>query len=280
MSGCRTNGGYIQFISNPPPPADQRFSVQEVLYNAGCVFYARTTQPQAVMHLETSTNIHGTTTNPFNTNLTAGGSSGGESALVSMRGSVLGIGGDIGGSIRCPAANCGIYGFKPTPLRLGKLGSITAVTGQEGVIATQGPLSTSRSGLDLFMKTYIDAQPWIKDDYLVPIPWRNIKLPTKLKIAVMWDDGIVKPHPPVLRALKVVVEKLKTAGHEVVDWIPEGHDECWNITSALYWEDGGKTMEEIVKSGGEDLLPLTTWLIKEQPAVGYKTVEEVCAVSY
>jgi len=51
--------------------------------------YARTTQPQAVMHLETETNIYGRTVNPWNLDLTPGGSSGGESALVAMRGSVL-----------------------------------------------------------------------------------------------------------------------------------------------------------------------------------------------
>jgi amidase len=51
--------------------------------------YARTTQPQAVMHLETETNIYGRTVNPWNLDLTSGGSSGGESALVAMRGSVL-----------------------------------------------------------------------------------------------------------------------------------------------------------------------------------------------
>jgi Asp-tRNA(Asn)/Glu-tRNA(Gln) amidotransferase A subunit family amidase len=82
------------------------------------------------MHLETESNIYGRTVNPYNRNLTSGGSSGGESALIGLRGSVLvssvgslfsllkmlihikGLGGDIGGSIRVPAAHCGIYGFK------------------------------------------------------------------------------------------------------------------------------------------------------------------------
>lgn len=50
------------------------------------------------MHLETANNLYGTTVNPFNRNLTAGGSSGGEGALIALRGSCLGIGSDIGGS--------------------------------------------------------------------------------------------------------------------------------------------------------------------------------------
>lgn len=55
----------------------------------GCVFYARTTQPQAIMHLETVSNIYGRTVHPSNRHLTSGGSSGGESALLGMRGSLL-----------------------------------------------------------------------------------------------------------------------------------------------------------------------------------------------
>ena len=86
MEGCSTNGGYVAWIGRPQ---EGRCTTNDILWNAGAVFYARTTQPQAVMHLETSTNIYGVTTNPYNTDLTPGGSSGGESALVAMRGSIL-----------------------------------------------------------------------------------------------------------------------------------------------------------------------------------------------
>jgi amidase len=84
----------------------------DTLYDEGVVYTCRTSQPQAIMHLETTSNIYGRTVNPYNRELTPGGSTGGESALLGMRGSILGIGGDIGGSIRCPAAHVGVYGFK------------------------------------------------------------------------------------------------------------------------------------------------------------------------
>lgn len=61
----------------------------DTLWNEGCVFFARTTQPQTVMHLETGSNLYGRTVNPHNRTLTPGGSSGGESALLCMRGSIL-----------------------------------------------------------------------------------------------------------------------------------------------------------------------------------------------
>ncbi|CZR69026.1 related to general amidase [Phialocephala subalpina] len=279
MKDALTNGGFVAWIgSEQVGPC----SVQEVLWEAGAVFYARTTQPQAVMHLETSTNIYGVTTNPYNTDLTPGGSSGGESALIGCGGSVLGMGGDIGGSIRCPAANVGIYGFKPTPGRIAKQGSKNAITGQEGIMATQGPMSSSRSGLDLFMQTYLSYSPWIKDDYLVPIPWCEVTFPGKIKIAIMWSDNIVQPSPPIIRALKQVVEGLEKANatgvkpeFEIVDWKPEGHDECWDLAQALYYEDGGRRVEGIIKEGGEEVLPLTEWLIHGSDNVKYRTVEEV-----
>lgn len=139
-------------------------------------------------------------------------------------------------------------------------------------------MATSRSGLDLFMKTYLSYEPWIKDDSLLPIPWRSVTLPPKLKIAVMWSDGIVTPHPPITRALKEVSKALADAGHEIVDWKPEGHDECWDITQALYFEDGAKNVEELILKGGEELLPLTKWLIKDNKNVKYRTAEDVCGL--
>lgn len=86
MAGCTTHASYVAFIGQPQAVD---ISVNNVLWEAGCVFYARTTQPQAVMQQETASNIYGITLNPFNRELTPGGSSGGESALIAMRGSVL-----------------------------------------------------------------------------------------------------------------------------------------------------------------------------------------------
>jgi amidase len=71
----------------------------QLLRKAGAIFYSKTSLPQTVLVCETVNNIIGTTTNPRNRNWSCGGSSGGEGALLAMRGSVLGVGTDIGGSI-------------------------------------------------------------------------------------------------------------------------------------------------------------------------------------
>jgi len=79
------------------------FPVDHPAQRLTSVYMAKTTQPQSIMHLETS-NFYGTTTNAFNSALTCGGSSGGEGALVGCHGSPIGITTDVGGSTRNPAA--------------------------------------------------------------------------------------------------------------------------------------------------------------------------------
>lgn len=140
-------------------------------------------------------------------------------------------------------------------------------------------MSPTLSGIELFMKAYLDTRPWVKENYLMPLPWGPVKLPPKIKIGVMWSDGVVKPHPPVLRGLRETVDALRAnPGFEVVDWVPVDHDRCWEITCALYYEYGGKRLRKVLASGPEDALPLTSWLL-EQEASKPRTVEEVWKVS-
>ena len=131
MKGLGLNAGFISWWDKK---ADDDAHILKILWNAGCVFYARTTEPQTLMHLETSSNLYGVTVNPFNRSLTSGGSSGGEGALVSLRGSCLGIGTDIGGSIRSPAGNCGVYGLRPTSYRLPTDGWAATMLGAEHIV--------------------------------------------------------------------------------------------------------------------------------------------------
>lgn len=81
-------------------PSDSASTLVETLLQAGAVLYCKTNVPQTLMALDSHNNVFGRTLNPRNLMVTAGGSSGGEGALVAMRGSVLGVGTDVGGSIR------------------------------------------------------------------------------------------------------------------------------------------------------------------------------------
>lgn len=281
MEGLDLNGGFVSWIGRV---ADHDALILKMLWNAGAVFYARTTEPQTLMHLETSSNIYGVTVNPFNRSLTSGGSSGGEGALLGMRGSCLGIGTDIGGSIRSPAANNGVYGLRPTSFRLPTEGLTATMLPQEQIIPVIGPLSTSLEGIKVFMKSLIDQKPWIYQVSMLPIPWRYEQdlLPnsasgkTKLKVAVLRDDGIVRPHPPVLRAIKEVEEKLKAVeGVEIVEWMPYKHDHAWEIIASLYFCDGGGEEKEAINTSGEPWRPLSNFIITDNPHLKHRSIEEV-----
>lgn len=279
MKDLGLNAGFVSWWDRK---GTEDSHVLKILWNAGCVFYARTTQPQTLMHLETSNNLYGVTTNPFNSQLTSGGSSGGEGALMGMRGSCLGLGSDIGGSIRSPSANCGLYGLRPSSYRVPVSGWAATMAGEEQVVPVLGPLSTSLEGIKLFMKTVIAAKPWLNEPSVVPIPWRDheshlaAQNEKKLKVGVLWHDGIVMPHPPILRALQDVVEKLKKVdGVEIVDWEPYNHEEAWEIISHLYFSDGAEEEIEAIEASGEPWRPLSTFIIKENPNVKRLTVKEL-----
>lgn len=121
------------------------------------------------------------------------------------------------------------------------------MAGQEAVVSVNGPMARELKDIKLFTKSVIETEPWLIDPKCVPMPWRTVEPPKKLKIGVLWNDGVVMPTPPVTRALKVTVAKLHAAGHEVVDWDSEGHaeaakilvsDRCYTFlgSSADVWE--------------------------------------------
>ena len=198
------------------------------LRNLGAVLYCKTSVPHTLMSGETVNNIIGYTWNPKNRHLTSGGSSGGEGALISLKGSPLGFGTDIGGSIRIPAAFNGLYGIRPSAGRMPYEGMANSMDGQNTVLSVVGPLSHSVGGLRLAMKSLLSQQPWLHDPLTLEIPWRDEQEKqvldfarssesgkSQLTFGVLKNDGIITPHPPVQRAINIVVSKLEKLGHKV-----------------------------------------------------------------
>lgn len=245
----------MSFITRPPPTEDAL--LVRLLRQSGAVVHLRTNQPQSLMHLDCENNITGRTLNPHSLLLSPGGSSGGEGVGVGSGCAVLGVGTDIGGSIRIPAAFGGCYGFRPTALRVPTRGTVGLTAGQESIRGVAGPLARSVEGLQAWMKAVLDQEPWEVDTTLAPVPWRSGVGLGDFTVGVLWDDGIVKPHPPVLRALRTAVDRLRAAGVNVVDWEPYEHQRGWDIIAPLYFPDGGQRyLDEFAKSG-EPALPLT-----------------------
>ncbi len=176
--------------------------------------------------------------------------------------------------MRAPASNCGVYGFKPTSKRIPLKGMRHTMDGKDSVSATFGPLTQSRETINLFMKIILDTEPWRWDPSLTVKPWTPEKITKPLKVAIEWSDGVVKPHPPMIRALQIVADACKAAGMEVLDWEPYQHDKAWDIVSGLYLPDGGEMLLAPLKEVGEPVLPLTKFITEEQPNVKNRTMHE------
>ncbi|EKG12800.1 Amidase [Macrophomina phaseolina MS6] len=229
VKGLETSMGYVGWLGTfegraPPHPDYPANTTESVmvgeLRRLGAVIYVKTAVPHTLMCGETVNNIIGYTLSPTNRLLSSGGSSGGEGALIALKGSPCGFGTDIGGSIRIPAAFNGIYGIRPSAGRLPYEGMANSMDGQNSVLSVVGPLAGSVAGLRMLVKAILSTSPWDEDPMVVEIPWREEKEKAvagkeKLVFGVIRDDGVVGVTPPIKRAINIAVEKLKAAGHEV-----------------------------------------------------------------
>ena len=165
--------------------------------------------PQTLLAFESANPLWGRTLNPWSTGHTAGGSSGGEGALLAVDGAALGVGTDVGGSIRIPSAYCGIYGLKPGEGRVAYSGSVGASFGVaqsagqfltdaswvllfscaaegpnpgfEAVRAVAGPMGRSVGDLERMARVLFGERGGREDYFPVPVPYRDVTLPEKLR---------------------------------------------------------------------------------------------------
>ncbi|KAL3454128.1 amidase signature domain-containing protein [Aspergillus insuetus] len=254
-----------------------------ILRKLGAVFYCKTNQPQALMHLESDSHW-GRVLNPFNIQLSAGGSTGGEAALIALRGSILGVGTDIGGSIRGPAAFCGIYGLKATSYTLPMDGFLAAPFAAElNVLCSTGPMCTSLRDMDMFMHLMADAKPYLLDPRLVPLPWTGLQtsLGRRLKVGIIKNDGFIEPQPPVKRAIAWATDLLSDPKHanilEIKPFTPFGAETAWSKIQRFYWPDGGSLLKSSLIASGEPIQPLTDAICREAEPAGVLTAEAVNA---
>ena len=260
LKGKDSNLGFVAWIADA---ADHDSTLVTLLREQGAVLYCKTATPTAMMIAETVSNANGRTLNPANTKLTPGGSSGGESALLAMRGSLLGVGTDIGGSIRIPCSFTGLWGLKPSFGRFPTAKCKSGLAGQEAVLSINGPMCQDFEGLEIYAKTVVDSEPWHSDPKCLPIPWTPVSeaassLPASLTLLVLTDNGIVTPTPPLQRALKHAIAKLRAAGHKVIEWDASSNAADTDLFSrgqghieTFFRAEGGATVHSIMEASGE-----------------------------
>ena len=230
---------------------------------AGAVFYCKTSVPHTLMTPETNNHIMGYCWNSSNRLLSAGGSSGGEGALISAGGSPLGFGTDIGGSVRIPAAVNGLYGLRPSSGRVPYEGMANSMDGQNTILSVVGPLATSAASLKLVIQAIMAQQPWLHDPLVVELPWKEeVSALTlsrahshDLSFGILQHDGVVAPHPPVQRAIVTVVKALEQHGHSTFNWKPPSHAHIKDIGLHTWRYDGANDVQDAFDISGEPPIP-------------------------
>lgn len=223
--GCSASGGVIR---NAYKVYDTDSDLVAMLRNEGAIPFVRSNLTQVMMWFETESNLYGRAENPWDRTRSTGGSSGGEAGLVSARCSPLGVGSDIGGSIRTPAGWCGIYGFKPTPQRVRFAGVLSGhkdnyCSMEHLVPVAVGPLGNSVEDLTLVLRSWWQPACFARDPTLVPLPFNShvfsrVSSGQQLRIGFIASDPLFPCDPAQSRLLQTAKSALIAQGHTVVDF--------------------------------------------------------------
>uniref|UniRef100_A0AAY4DKD9 Fatty-acid amide hydrolase 1 n=1 Tax=Denticeps clupeoides TaxID=299321 RepID=A0AAY4DKD9_9TELE len=257
-------------------PAAEDSVVVKVLKRQGAIPFMKTNIPQGLLNYDCSNPIYGLTLNPQNPQKTPGGSSGGEGALIGGGGSILGLGTDIGGSIRIPASFCGICGFKPTSNRI-------SMRGLSSCLGTSiGPMARDVDSLALCMKALLCENMFVLDPTVPPIPFNEqVYLSTKrLRIGYYENDGMQQPSPSMSRALRDTKDLLERAGHTLLPFtVPRLTYAIYELFCKGVLADEGATLLNSMKGGpidpclkGQTVPYGLPWLVKKVLSVLLKPI--------
>ena len=233
LAGTPTTWGVAALAgAEAPIDAPQVANLRE----AGAIAIGRSNMPDFALRWHTDNGLHGATVNPFDRSLTPGGSSGGEAVALATGMTPLGLGNDLGGSLRWPAQCCGIASIRPT---LGRVPSATVIEPIDPPIGmqlmnAQGPMA--RRVEDLRLALQLMCRPSDRDPWYVPAPLGS-RDNGQLRVAVVRDPAGGGVEPSVAEAVDIAARALREAGHTVADAEPPGVAEAAQGWGALIAAD-------------------------------------------
>lgn len=222
------------------------------LRKAGALILGKTNVSQALIYIEADNPVYGRTRNPWDLARSPGGSSGGEAALIAAGGSPLGLGSDMGGSIREPAHFCGICGLKPTSRRLTNLDNrdgLYPLGLLDGIVPQTGPLARSVGDLSLAMSVLAAPGQERFDASVPPVPWRDPAsvAVAGLRVAAYTDDGYFGASPAIRRVVQEAAAALRAAGATVEPWAPPEVAEAMRVYFGIFGADGAAALRRAAR---------------------------------
>ncbi len=199
---------------------------------AGAVVLGTTNCPEFLMAYETDNRLYGRTSNPWDLERTAGGSSGGESAAVAAGLSAGGFGSDGGGSVRVPAHFTGICALKPTPGRIPGEGHLPPCLGPFSLLGTIGPMARTIEDVSLLFQVLSGSTE--VDPIGAPVPFQQHSLEElkQIRVGFFEDDGVTPVTSETRQAIRSAVDSLRRQGFRVEAFRPHTLESA----RALWWK--------------------------------------------
>jgi aspartyl-tRNA(Asn)/glutamyl-tRNA(Gln) amidotransferase subunit A len=197
------------------PPYES--TVTSRLWGAGAVLLGKTNLDEFAMGSSTETSVFGPSRNPWNTDKVPGGSSGGSAAAVAAGECVGSLGSDTGGSIRQPAAFCGVVGLKPTYGRVSRYGLVAFASSLDQV----GPFATNVADAAELLQVIAGEDPRDSTCLKAPVPDYTAALQKPvagLKVGIVRECFEAEGLDPAVKAsVMAAAAQLEALGCELVD---------------------------------------------------------------
>jgi amidase len=251
MAGLPTTWG-VPALAKAVVPADA--PVVERMRAAGAIPIARTNLPDMALRVHTDSSLHGLTRNPWHPGRTAGGSSGGEAAALATGMSPIGLGNDIGGSLRNPANACGIASIRPSAGRVPDAGFVPA---EDRLLAVQlmnvqGPMARRVADVRLGLQVVMGAHP--RDPWSIDAPFEGPILARPIRVAVLPEPPGGGTDPKVAAAVRRAAQALVDAGYVVEETCPPRYDDAIGCWQRLIMGDFGSVLALLSPMMGADAM--------------------------
>ena len=237
-------------LANAVVPVDA--PVVQRMRAAGAIPIGRTNLPDMALRVHTDSSLHGLTRNPWNSARTAGGSSGGEAVALATGMSAIGLGNDIGGSLRNPANACGIASIRPSAGRVPDAGLVPAEDHLMAVqlMNAQGPMARRVADVRLALRVIAGAHP--RDPWSLDAPFESTPGPAPVRVAMAAEPPGGSTDPAVAKAVCDAGAALRDAGYAVDEIAPPRFEDAVSTWAQFIVGDFLSMREQLLPIMGRD----------------------------